>query len=261
MVHPRTIDALVDHIGPARFATYQGFAGGRDYDALQLYRWNLEMSGALHQALSLAEVALRNALDRELQKWNAAQPPRTTTVKGTTTTTVYATNWVEAPAGPLWAIMNPKRRNSSGHYSTYHDALSRAQRSLQARPPGHRRHGVPIGHDDLVAHMTFGTWKKVLPIKDLSHASGIGPHAQRQLWTQGVLNAFPHRQHPTVIAYWVDRLHALRNRVAHLEPLCDVDVMSYHRTIAHLLRAIDPSASEWYGGISQVPDIWRARPY
>lgn len=252
MVQPSTLKLVAHHIGEPRFATYLALANNHHHDALMLYRWNIEMSGALQEALGFAEVCLRNAVDRELRTWNAAQPPR----NGVT----YGTNWVEHPAGPLWAVLNPKRRNSPGRFSTHRDALNRALESQRARPSSHRRHGAPIDHDDIVAHMTFGTWKKLLPTKNSADPSGIGPIAQRRLWQEGVKDAFPHHQHPTVVYYWVERLHALRNRVAHIEPLCDINAMSYHRTVSHLLRAIDPPLSEWFGGTSRIPEVSRRRP-
>jgi hypothetical protein len=255
VVQPESLAILARQIGKARFETYRKLARNHNLDAMRLYRWNLEMSGALYEALGLAEVFLRNALDRELRVWNAAQPPR----PGSTT---YTAEWVENPAGPLFAILNPpSRAQGNKRLSAYKDAYRRAQNDLAERPVGHRRHGHPVDHDDVVAHMTFGTWKKLLARKDTSDSSGIGPYGQRRLWNEAIKNAFPHHQSPTVIYYWVDRLHTLRNRVAHAEPLCDTDVMSYHRTIARLLRAMDPALAEWFGGISRIPEVSRRRPF
>lgn len=253
-----TIGAITDHITGARFGTYRELCNNDPRKALELYRWNIEMSGALQEALGIAEVFLRNAIDRQLRIWNAAQPPRSTPHGGSVT--AYTDEWVETPAGPLWSILNPPSRGRGQRYSTYQDARKRADNDRNARLPGHRRHGHPVDHDDVVAHMTFGTWNKILPKKDGTDPSGIGPQSQRQLWLGGVDKAFPHHSDPTVIKYWVNRLHSLRNRVAHLEPLCDTDVMSYHRTVARLLRAIDPVLAEWYSGISRVPEVWSRRP-
>lgn len=251
MIQAATASAVTDHITGARFATYLTLVGGDHRDALKLYRWNIEMSSALHEALGVAEVFLRNAMDAKLRTWNISQPPRGVVV--------YTHEWVETPAAPLYAVLNTKARNGFV-YSTYQEAKNRAETSRKTRPASHRRHGHPIDHDDVVAHMSFGTWKKLLPKKDLKHKSGFGPQAQRTLWNDALKHAFPHHPDPTVIQYWVDRLHNLRNRVAHLEPLCEADVMSYHRTVARLLRAIDPDLASWYAGISRVPAVWRSRP-
>ncbi|PUB25311.1 hypothetical protein C8K30_10755 [Promicromonospora sp. AC04] len=51
-----------------------------------------------------------------------------------------------------------------------------------------------------------------------------------------------------------------RNRVAHHEPLIDLDVQAYHRTMVRLLRAIDPVLGDWFSGASPVPGVLRSRP-
>ncbi|MGN2635849.1 hypothetical protein ACTD5D_06580 [Nocardia takedensis] len=259
MLQDQSVAVITDHIATARYATYLAPTGGDDRRALALYRWNIEMSGALQEATGIAEVFLRNAMDAQLRRWNAAQPPRGTLI--------YNHEWVRNPAGSLYAILNPnsRRKLSDGRtikiqHVTYNDVLSRAQDAAHTRLPGHRRHGHPIDHDDIVAHMNFGTWTKLLPRKDLTDSSGIGPRAQRTLWIDALDKAFPNHSDPLVVRYWVERLHKLRNRVAHLEPLCDTDVMGYHRTVARLLNAIEPSLGSWYSGISRVPMVYRQKP-
>lgn len=251
MLQDRSLAAVTSHITGARFATYTSHANGDTRRALELYRWNIHMSGALQEALAIAEVFLRNSIDAQLRIWNSAQPP--------SHGVVHTDEWVRTPAGPLWAILHPKRR-SGGRFSTYDDAFSRAKRDCSDRDQAHRRHGHPVDHDDVIAHMSFGAWNSLLPRTDNRDPSGIGPKGQRRLWTEALYQAFPHHSDPLVIKYWVDRLHGLRNRVAHLEPLCDTDVMSYHRTSARLLGAIDPALSSWYAGISRVPAIYRTKP-
>lgn len=159
------------------------------------------------------------------------------------------------------SILNPRRRNGPGYYSTYSDAHQRAEKDRDARAPGHRRHGHPIDHDDVVAHLTFGTWNALLPRKDPStNPPGLKPRAQAAMWADAVRHAFPHHPNPVVIKFWVERLHSIRNRVAHMEPLIDIDPMGYHRTVARLLNAIDPVLGDWYSGTSRIPEVWRRRP-
>jgi hypothetical protein len=218
--------------------------------ALDLYRWNARMAGAMHEALGIAEVMLRNAIDRELQTWNAGKPP----AHGT----VYTTDWAANPAQPLWGILNPRRSGGAARHSTFATAFARAEKDRDLRTTSHVRHGAPITHDDVVAHITFGTWNVLLP--RATRGGGLGPPAQRVLWEQALHRSFPHQQTPGPVKYWVERLHHLRNRVAHLEPLVDVDVLGYHRTIARLLSAIDPVVSDWYTGSSSVPAVFKTKP-
>lgn len=220
-------------------------------EALALYRWNMTLSGALHESLGLVEVVLRNAIDRRLQLWNSSQPA----AQGVSS---YGTNWVETPARPLWAILNPPGRGGTRH-SSYRTALNRANKDKDLRDPTHPRHGIEVTHDDVVAHLTFGTWNSLLP-RQRDLRGQLQPASQKVLWDNALNLAFPHHPDALVIRYWVDRLHRLRNRVAHLEPLIATDVASYHRTAARLLRAIDPAVGDWYAGSSRVLPVLRQRP-
>ncbi|MDN5822482.1 MAG: Abi family protein [Leucobacter sp.] len=242
-----TVEAvLVSHLSPARFAPYLAETGSVAA-AIKLYRWNIELSGAIHESLAIVEVALRNALDRQLQVWNQSRPAPAGQAP-------YGTNWVERPAAPLGALLNP-----TPHKSTYLSARYRAIADSNLRDPSHPRHGAAPNHDDLVAHITFGTWVKLLPSKKDSQY-GFGPNKQRGLWVNALKDAFPHHPDPLVVHHWTQRLHQLRNRIAHVEPLIATDVISYHRSAARLLLSIDPTVGSWYAGVSRIPRICKERP-
>lgn len=251
MVQSSTLTAVTSHITGARFSTYLAPAGGDSRRALELYRWNILMSGALQESLGMAEVFLRNTIDTQLKFWNSTQPPR----QGI----AYSDDWIQNPAGPLWALLNPGG-NGRPRKSIYRQAFNRALQDQRRRPPTHRRHRHAVDHNDVLAQLSFGTWNSLLPRKDDLDPSGIGAENPRRLWTEALHQGFPHHDDPVAIKYWVERLYRLRNRVAHLEPLCDTDVMSYHRTTARLLRSIEPAIAEWYAGISRVPAVYQARP-
>ena len=255
MLQGSKLQAVTDHITGARLSTYLAATGSDVGAALGLYRWNIELAGAMYEALGVAEVFLRNAVDAQLRVWNAAQPPHTG--RGIT----YNHEWVKTPAAPLWGVLNPRRRGGAGNYSAYLDAYQRAEKDRDARTPGHRRHGHAVDHDDVVAHLTFGTWNVLLPRKNSSTAPpGLKPRPQATLWNAALQYAFPNHPDPAVIKFWVERLHSIRNRVAHMEPLLDIDPMGYHRTVARLLKAIDPALTDWYTANSRIPEVWRRRP-
>lgn len=60
------IQALETSLSPERMATYVGRAGGDREKAVRLYTWNTAVSAAFYGPLQGLEVALRNAMHREL---------------------------------------------------------------------------------------------------------------------------------------------------------------------------------------------------
>jgi hypothetical protein len=57
---------LARHLSSPRLGPYRSVTRN-DTEALELYRWNMRVSGELHQMLALVEVGLRNALDAQLR--------------------------------------------------------------------------------------------------------------------------------------------------------------------------------------------------
>ena len=59
---------LVAAFSPERMSTYQAAAAGNHDKAAQLYVWNVKVSAAFYGPLQAVEVALRNAMHRELSR-------------------------------------------------------------------------------------------------------------------------------------------------------------------------------------------------
>ena len=76
-----------------------------------------------------------------------------------------------------------------------------------------RRGGVPETHGKVIAELMFGFWRFVL---DARHSP--------TLWAPALRHAFPHLRPKvrTDVYDRVERLNALRNRVAHHEPIHQV---------------------------------------
>lgn len=129
--HP---ERLITHISVPRWSTYLSAARERPILALELYEWNLHLSAAAHTVLAVVEVALRNAIDRSLRAWNQTEG-------------AFPAEWTLAPCREIEHVTR------SGRDLT--DAKLRAQRSLGK--------GRPVAHDDVLAHLTFGTWRYMLP--------------------------------------------------------------------------------------------------
>lgn len=110
------IDALETSLSPERMATYVGHAGENREKAFRLYSWNTAVSAAFYGPLQGLEVALRNAMHREL----AAR---------------YGADWYDNPAAGL----------DAGTASR----ISAARADL-------RRDGYPDDPPHMVAALSFG---------------------------------------------------------------------------------------------------------
>jgi hypothetical protein len=79
---PNIINALEAALSSERLTAYLQAMGGHQERALRLYLWNTEVSAAFYGPLQGLEIALRNALHRELSR-------------------VYGASWYDVPSLPL----------------------------------------------------------------------------------------------------------------------------------------------------------------
>jgi len=54
---------------PDRLSSYMDVMGGDLLQALDLYKWNIALSGALFEAIAVVEVVVRNEIDSNLKTW------------------------------------------------------------------------------------------------------------------------------------------------------------------------------------------------
>lgn len=219
---------------------YLDAAHQNEKNALSLYRWHASLTAAVASVLGLTEVILRNAMDRELQRLNDAQ-------------THGNQSWLLSdPAAPLRSLSAGKRK----------EANERALKASNSRLPTHGRYQQVPSHDDVLAQVTFGLWKELLP----NHQAGAGNTTENtnrdRLWKEALEGAFPEAADPKGEAtFWlVFRLHQLRNRVSHMEPLLSIDVKDRTDDAFTLLRSIDRDVAAWVSGGSKVSEILKLRP-
>lgn len=237
-----TAASIAARLHVARFSTYTRAASGDLELAIALYRWNLQLAGALFEVLTATEVVLRNALDAQLRPWNARQIDRATGRH-------HSADWTSDPGRPLNGLTSGARKRA------YDNALT----ARGGRPAGHPRKTAPITHDDVIAQLTFGVFVKLLPTSDVSSSTY---QARQILWHQSLVSAFPHANDPDgrATAGRAERLLALRNRVAHGEPLLEVNPVHRVRDAGRLLASIDPEVAGWVMGPSRVSAVVGARP-
>ncbi|MFI6427673.1 hypothetical protein [Promicromonospora sp. NPDC050880] len=228
--HHRAVAVL---LSAPRLAPYLRAAAGNLRAALKLYQWNVEMSSAVYMMLHLVEVFLRNAIDAQLRAWNATQiDPRTDRP--------HSGDWLLDPSRLIERVV---RRDEIDK------ATRRARLAVRDSATGLR----PITHDDVLAQLMFGTWRFLLPGRD---------PGRQLLWRDAIHGAFPGLRRPVRdLVRDVDRLHRLRNRVAHLEPLLVVGVVSLQvKAARRVLREIDPAAEMWLVSHQQVSTMVAQQP-
>ncbi len=234
-----TRQRIISCLHLSRMQPYLDAVAGNQDKALKLYRWNLELTAATQSIIGITEVVLRNAMDRELQAWNLANGG--------------GASWLlEEPQTPLRGLVSGKRSS----------ALNRASKESIARDPQHTRFGAQITHDDVLAQVMFGMWKDLLP----NHAPNAGNSQENinreRIWNDCLVHAFPNVQDPDGSkTYWtVNHVHMLRNRVSHMEPLLQIDVMDVLRDALRIIRSIDSDVANWVSGGNKVPEVLKNRP-
>lgn len=225
-----------EHLHVSRMSTYMSAAQGDSGLAIDLYLWNVRVSAAVFETLCITEVIFRNAVDAALREWNPTRGD-------------YPAEWTTHAAAPLNSLTAgaiPPARNNA------HKA--RAKRDAQ-----HPRKEAEVTHDDVVAQLTFGVYAKLMPSLDESDSTF---DRRVILWNEALQGTFSGRpgEDNRVHAGRIERLHALRNRVAHAEPLLDVNFRSRIRDMVRIVDSINPALSGWVSGNTRVHDVLRDRP-
>lgn len=216
-------------MSPERLAPYIATTGGNKKLALRLYQWNIGLSGATYEALHIFEVVLRNAIDRRLRSWNLTQTQRSSGRS-------FPAEWTLNPAPVLARLLRPALPEATG-------------RAALATATHHRQ----PGHDDVVAQLTMGAWRYLLPDRD---------PGRRYLWRAALSQAFPRLQRPVeALVSDVDGLYRLRNRIAHLESILVLGrVNHYVAAMRRVLNEIDPVVESWFTSQQRISAVIKSRP-
>jgi hypothetical protein len=241
-----SLQTLAGAISPPRLASYLAEAGDLQ-SAIDLYVWNVRASAALYGPLSILDVALRNALHRELKS-------------------IFVSSWHDDPgfATAAATVAEAIPRNAPYPYrgsskpTDIRPAISDAKKKIEARlrvaagANATNARGVPTT-DDIVGAMDFGFWTKLL-----------NADMEPLFWAKGLYRAFPHRNvrrrvPRSVISARFRSIRNLRNRVMHFEPLLNRSLHEDLRNIVEACGWIDPTCSAWIEHHSSLDSVLRDR--
>ena len=217
------LDDLEASLSPERLGTYLKATGGDRAKALHLYTWNTAISAAFYGPLQGLEVALRNAMHRQL-------------------TQCYGAAWYDNPATGLDTVCLARLA----------DAKAEAARTLHAPGPA-----------QIVAALSFGFWISLLGPGGRSGPTGRKANYEMTLWRPALRRAFPHRSSLTRKQAHrpLNDLRKLRNRIAHHEPIFARGLHEDQQRILDVTEWISPSVRNWIDGHSRVAVLLDASKY
>lgn len=252
-----TRQQIINRIPTPRFQTYLTEAGGNKDLALELYQWNIDVAAAVSGTLAIVEVALRDTLDLRLRQWNQI---KTGDPEWITNPHTPLSHIVRPTPPPQWTN-NPSRRPGDLYGKWWEEKAVRGMKDAF----GNRTNPAPA-HDDLVAALTFGTWRQLLP-KPVS-LGGRANAPQVQIWHEAI------NIHSTICPpgtgfnasagtayYWCSILLNIRNRASHLEPLLDISMLrQVHKIASRTVTAVWPGAEILITGPARIPDVIKKKP-
>lgn len=211
------VQALGASLSPERLATYEAATKGDTERALRLYTWNTAVSAAFYGPLQGLEVALRNAMHRELSA-------------------AYGQCWYDNPACGF----------DSGTLGRIDAAKSALRRNRYAVDPPH-----------VVAELSFGFWVSLLGKGGRGRAPDTGKrNYDMTLWRKALYKAFPNSRRSRAETHRpLDYLRTFRNRIAHHEPIFNRHLEADYQSILEVTGWICPSTSDWIAHHSRVEDL------
>lgn len=222
-----TIPALLEQrFSQPRFAPYLAAAGGSPDAAVDLYRWNVAASGAVYEALHLVEVIVRNAIHGELETWHAKQG--------------RPGSWLENPPAVLTQTSRTDLLTASDRARKA--IAARCYRQRISTPP-------PPTPGDIVAQLNFGFWRYL-----------VATRYTHDLWHDAIRHAFPNESDLRTVERPLARLHQLRNRIAHLEPIHDENLLARRRDMIQVVGHVDRRLQSWFASVERIQPVVQGRP-
>lgn len=218
--YPYTLSILKEFeesLSSERMATYLKAARGDREMAARLYTWNTAVSGAFYGTLQGLEVALRNAMNRQLAR----------------------------RYGPAW-YDNEEIGLADGCLGRIADAKSRILRD-----------GHTINPPRMVSTLPFGFWVSLLGPGGYIKASRKRANYEMKLWRPALRRTFSHRKTLTRRNAHkpLNELRMLRNRIAHHEPIFGQRLRANHQRILQVTGWISPVTQVWIEYHSRIPTL------
>jgi len=219
------VSLLADRLTRDRLSSYLSSTAGDLRSAIALYDWNLGAAAAMYEDLGRLEVVFRNAVDQALVRHGATES--------------WRTSWYRQ------SHLFPGRRTSRAR-ADIHGARQRATRGGQRGEM----------HGRVIAELNFGFWRFLYEAS--YHTSMWVPCLAAVL--PGHPASHDARQVRADVARRMRRFHALRNRIAHHEPIHQWDLAREHGHLLEVIGWICSRTRDWAETASRTQQVLASRP-
>ena len=213
---------IADRLTVGRLGSYLAATSGDGEAALRLYDWNIRVAGSLYEDLGRLEIVFRNTVDAALVTHGLSQQ---------------------------WPTVWYRRCQLFAH-------SAHARKGIKSARSRAARHGRDETHSQVIAELNFGFWRYLCGVSYLT-----------SLWVPALAGAFP--QHPRAgnprmvradVEDRIQRLHFLRNRVAHHEPIHRRDLWRDLDGLFELAGWICVDTQAWIVRESRTAAVLKSRP-
>lgn len=218
---------LSQFFSPCRLVSYQ-LPQEELSVVLARYQWNLQLAEAMLPSLNYLEVGLRNAINRMVGS-------------------IYGADWLIDPSPQIqFSEIDVKQIND-----------------IKADILKHK--GRRATHNDVVAQLNFGFWVALFHKR---HMGGIWSRAKEpmaHIFPQMSASFWAHDElqgRQQQIKNLLDSVKALRNRIAHHEPIWKQTptALDVHQDCIDLIRAMSPAAADELAKIDRFASVYSAGP-
>lgn len=215
-------------LSPARWRRYLDYCDGDAAKALELYEWNISLSGAVMHDIAHIEVAIRNVYDQTMtSRWHGDD------------------HWLFDAASP---VNDPLLRRRSGrnldlnarNRVSINDAISRVPSSAPTS-------------GQVIAELPFGFWRH---LTDAAH--------EKVLWIPNLSWAFPKRVDRKEVERKLTLINSVRNRASHHEQVFDprrqAEVVRAQTAIVEVAAMLLPELATHITATSTMSEVIERNP-
>jgi hypothetical protein len=200
-------DKMSSMFSISRMKTYLELGDYNKEIAFKLYCWNIDTSNSLFDIIGILEIALRNAIDIQLTKYNDGK------------------SWITNPNELLQRIV---------HKPSIETAKERTLISFKMK-------NILPSHEDYLSQLQFSMWRFFMPEGDKAFAKKLLWEEAIKFSFPNL-----DKSDNKLLINSIVRIYHLRNRIAHLEPtLKSQKVRNIYNDLVFVAGAISTDLQSW----------------